>query len=72
VRQALNVFQRSERMAETFKVGEVVQLNSGGPRMTVSSIGSEGTVNCTWFNQTDHAFELKWAKFAAATLQRAT
>ena len=32
-----------------FKVGDVVTLNSGGPKMTISSIGSDGTISCTWF-----------------------
>jgi len=40
-----------------FQVGDVVQLNSGGPEMTVSHVGEKkfphgGTVpvvSCTWF-----------------------
>jgi uncharacterized protein YodC (DUF2158 family) len=35
-------------MAEKFKVGDVVQLNSGGPKMTVTKIDDE-YVNTTWF-----------------------
>lgn len=34
--------------AETFKVGDVVQLKSGGPRMTVHEVLSGG-VRCKWF-----------------------
>jgi uncharacterized protein YodC (DUF2158 family) len=34
-----------------FKVGDVVQLRSGGPRMTVQSINaSTKDVECTWFD----------------------
>jgi uncharacterized protein YodC (DUF2158 family) len=33
---------------KTFKAGDVVRLNSGGPNMTVASIcGSQ--INCSWF-----------------------
>jgi len=37
-------------MAE-IRVGTVVQLRSGGPKMTVSSISkqSPGTIYCVWF-----------------------
>jgi uncharacterized protein YodC (DUF2158 family) len=38
-----------------FKVGDVVELNSGGPIMTVQSIhGSQ--VTCVWFNKTTGCF----------------
>src|SRR6476619_3370688 len=32
-----------------FKPGDVVQLNSGGPRMTVVAVQSDGTLRCNWF-----------------------
>lgn len=43
-------------MADEFKVGDVVQLKSGGPRMTVSQISATGTradlhAWCDWFIQ---------------------
>jgi uncharacterized protein YodC (DUF2158 family) len=34
-----------------FKVGDVVQLKSGGPLMTVSSPSDGGKVFCEWFNR---------------------
>jgi uncharacterized protein YodC (DUF2158 family) len=39
-----------------FKVGEVVQLKSGGPQMTVVSVRTDGgstnrIVECVWFTQ---------------------
>ena len=41
-------------MANSFKVGDVVQLKSGGPIMTVSSeAGNRGEVGCTWFDKDD-------------------
>jgi uncharacterized protein YodC (DUF2158 family) len=36
---------------EEFKPGDVVQLRSGGPFMTVSSVGGE-QVTCVWFEKT--------------------
>jgi uncharacterized protein YodC (DUF2158 family) len=39
-------------MAQTLKVGDVVELKSGGPKMTVVEIGtgpSAGTIWCKWF-----------------------
>ena len=50
-------------MSDSFKPGDVVQLNSGGPRMTVSAIGSHG-VSCEWFI----GGEVQRASFNAATL----
>ena len=37
-------------MAEKFEVGQIVQLKSGGPKMTVTG-ASDGKkdVECTWF-----------------------
>jgi uncharacterized protein YodC (DUF2158 family) len=34
-----------------FKPGDVVQLNSGGPRMTVVAVQSDGTLQCIWFHE---------------------
>jgi uncharacterized protein YodC (DUF2158 family) len=37
-------------MAQTFKVGDVVQLKSGGPKMVVNQIKGQGQdVRCEWF-----------------------
>lgn len=44
-------------MRTTFKIGEVVQLKSGGPKMTVSSGPLEdGDVACTWFDGAKQMF----------------
>lgn len=34
---------------EDFEIGNVVQLRSGGPKMTVHSLVSDGDVVCQWF-----------------------
>jgi uncharacterized protein YodC (DUF2158 family) len=34
---------------EEFNEGDIVQLKSGGPKMTVKNIYSEGDLNCQWF-----------------------
>jgi uncharacterized protein YodC (DUF2158 family) len=39
-------------MPEQFKVGDIVQLKSGGPKMTVESIESTGAAFCVWFDET--------------------
>jgi uncharacterized protein YodC (DUF2158 family) len=33
-----------------FKIGEVVQLKSGGPLMTVDNINPHDMINCIWFD----------------------
>jgi uncharacterized protein YodC (DUF2158 family) len=38
--------------AQSFKVGDVVQLKSGGPKMTISSPGTNpGWWYCIWFDK---------------------
>jgi uncharacterized protein YodC (DUF2158 family) len=34
---------------EDFAIGDVVQLRSGGPKMTVHGVVSDGDVVCQWF-----------------------
>ena len=36
-------------MAQAFKSGEIVQLKSGGPRMTLTSVDDRGYVRTAWF-----------------------
>ncbi|MBN9495864.1 MAG: DUF2158 domain-containing protein [Alphaproteobacteria bacterium] len=36
-------------MANVFKLGDIVQLKSGGPAMTVAGIGPTGGYFCEWF-----------------------
>ncbi|KTC81761.1 YodC family protein [Legionella brunensis] len=36
-------------MDNQFKVGDVVILKSGGPKMTVVSVEAENELRCTWF-----------------------
>jgi uncharacterized protein YodC (DUF2158 family) len=61
-----------------FKAGDVVQLKSGGPAMTVTTaksttvttVKSEDTVFCTWFNRTDpQVWALAHGEFKVAVLQ---
>jgi len=32
------------------KVGDVVQLKSGGPHMTIDEVRKDGDVRCVWFS----------------------
>jgi len=40
--------QEDDMAAEEFKAGDVVQLKSGGPKMTVQHTGN-GNAVCVWF-----------------------
>ena len=51
----MGTLDREPSMSETFKAGDTVQLNSGGPRMTVTTAGDDfgtPTVWCVWFDGT--------------------
>lgn len=49
-----------------FKVGDQVQLNSGGPGMTVSKVYAGGELGCTWFDANE---KVQQQDFPAATLK---
>lgn len=59
-------------MATDFKAGDVVQLKSGGPKMTIKGIGkygfaaTEDTALCVWFEKTTKKEET----FELATLEK--
>lgn len=38
----------------SYKIGDIVQLKSGGPKMTVVQEGSAGSVWCSWFAGAKH------------------
>jgi uncharacterized protein YodC (DUF2158 family) len=51
---------------QQLKVGDVVQLKSGGPAMTVNSISPNGAaIECVWFDDDDNR---QFDTFAPATL----
>ena len=43
--------EESMQMDTSFKPGDVVQLNSGGPKMTVEAVQSDRTLRCVWFHE---------------------
>jgi len=51
-------------------VGDVVELKSGGPKMTIAAIKTD-RVFCVWFNQRDQFHEEKTSEFLIATLTHA-
>ncbi len=57
------VFATIKGKRMTFKVGDTVQLKSGGPVMTVGYVKSDGGLECHWFNSNAGAFEAKWNAF---------
>lgn len=36
-------------MEKIFEIGEVVQLKSGGPKMTIEYIPDDYNIKCVWF-----------------------
>ncbi len=50
-----------------FKIGDVVTLNSGGPKMTITEIIGDD-ISVTWFNKT----KLEIGIFKSALLQSPT
>jgi len=50
---------------ETIEAGDVVEVKSGGPRMTVDWV-EEGEVCCTWFSRSKR----EQAKFRLTTLKK--
>jgi uncharacterized protein YodC (DUF2158 family) len=51
----------------SFKVGDVVKLKSGEPKMTIERIDSDESALCAWF---DNKSERQKAMFSLATLER--
>ena len=54
-----------------FKVGDVVVLKSGGPKMTIAALKQDRAF-CIWFNQRDQYHEEKTAEFLIETLKPLT
>jgi len=55
-------------MADTFSVGDVVRLKSGGPDMAVVYTDPDGTIDCAWFD----GKEKKIGSFPAAAVETVT
>jgi len=53
---------------ENLQAGDVVQMKSGGPTMTINAINNDRSVFCQWFDK-DGA--LKTGSFQAAQLKKA-
>jgi uncharacterized protein YodC (DUF2158 family) len=58
-----------------FEPGDIVQLKSGGPPMTVERIGKEektgeDTVSCTWFEKSGKNQQLQRETFNPVLLQK--
>lgn len=50
------------------KVGDIVELKSGGPKMTIAAL-KQDRAYCVWFNQRDQFHEEKSGEFLIATLK---
>lgn len=53
-------------MSNEFKVGDVVQMKSGGPQMTVVECNDSGYVVCEWFSRKSQNMERR--EFVSASL----
>ncbi|NQY14259.1 MAG: DUF2158 domain-containing protein [Henriciella sp.] len=54
-----------------FKVGDVVVLRSGGPKMTIAAVKADRAI-CIWFNRREDSHEEKTAEFLTPTLKLLT
>jgi len=52
-----------------FEAGDVVELKSGGPKMTIAATKQERAI-CVWFNQREDFHEEKSGEFLVVTLRR--
>ncbi|MCZ7930926.1 DUF2158 domain-containing protein [Agrobacterium leguminum] len=55
---------------QEFEIGDVVQLKSGGPLMTINHLNSTGNYTCVWFNTDGHTHSLQNGVFKAETLRK--
>jgi uncharacterized protein YodC (DUF2158 family) len=55
-------------MPQEIKVGDVVQLKSGGPRMTVNSVGDDNGVMSAWCSWFDSKQQEKSGVFPVSSL----
>ena len=57
-------------MLMSFEAGDIVELKSGGPQMTVASMKHDRAF-CVWFNRREGCHEEQSGEFLVVTLQRA-
>ncbi|HEY4191221.1 MAG TPA: DUF2158 domain-containing protein [Mesorhizobium sp.] len=58
-------------MADKLKTGDIVQLKSGGPKMTIADASAaSGSILCHWFNRDGDAWNPQHAGFKSDQLVR--
>jgi uncharacterized protein YodC (DUF2158 family) len=58
----------TEDDAMNFAMGDVVELKSGGPTMTIEHVG-QAEVTCVWYDY-QHSHEMKSRQFRPETLKK--
>lgn len=56
---------------ETYKAGDVVRLNSGGPKMTALADQADGKVLCQWFDRNGKMHKAEFDGLALSAFIRA-
>ncbi|NTF34304.1 DUF2158 domain-containing protein [Rhizobium skierniewicense] len=57
-------------MAETFSLGDVVTLKSGGPLMTVDAAHTNGNFAFMWFNKNEGTYTLESKVIKGSSLKK--
>ncbi len=52
-----------------FQNGDIVELKSGGPKMTIAAVKQERAI-CVWFNQREDFHEERTGEFLVVTLKK--
>ena len=64
----ISLFFKEAKSMDKLEIGDVVELRSGGPKMTIKWLEPSSIANCQWFV----GVELREDNFSLASLQKVT